>query len=116
MQCMKCGVEIPEQQVFCDHCLGIMEQYPVKPDVHIHLPKRDASPEQSKKPTKKKRSLSQEELLSILKMRVLRLRLAVAVLVFLLCLLSGLFALNLYQQYQQSNTGKNYTIDITMGK
>ena len=21
MNCMKCGVEIPEQQVFCDHCL-----------------------------------------------------------------------------------------------
>ena len=40
MNCMKCGVEIPEQQVFCDHCLQIMEQYPVKPDAHIHLPKR----------------------------------------------------------------------------
>lgn len=114
MYCMKCGVEIPEHQVFCDHCLEVMEQYPVKPDTHIHLPKRASSLEPTKKTGKKKRALTQEELLSALKMRILRLRLAVVVLIFLACVLGGFLAMNLYQQYSQPATGKNYTIDVTM--
>lgn len=114
MYCMKCGVEIPENQVFCDHCLEVMQQYPVKPDAHIHLPKRSPSLEPVKKSGKKKRALTQEELISALKMRVLRLRLAVVVLIFVLCVLSGFLAMNLYQQYNEPITGKNYTIDITM--
>lgn len=114
MNCIKCGVEIPEHQVFCDHCQAVMAQYPVKPDAHIHLPKRAASVEPAKKPGKKKRTLTQEELVSSLKLRVLRLRLAVVVLVFVLCVLGGLFAMNLYQQYHEPVTGKNYTIDTTM--
>lgn len=114
MNCMKCGVEIPEQQVFCDHCLQIMEQYPVKPDAHIHLPKRISAVEPVKKPGKKKRSLSQEELIASLKLRVLRLRLAVAVLTFLLLVAIGLFGLNLYQQHNAPIIGKNYTIDTTI--
>ena len=35
---------------------------------------------------------------------------------FLLCLLGGYLGINLYQQYTQPETGRNYTIDITMGK
>ena len=114
MNCMKCGVEIPEQQVFCDHCLQIMGQYPVKSDVHIQLPKRSSAVEAVKKPGKKKRSLSQEELISSLTMRVLRLRLTVVVLIFLLLVSCGLFAINLYQQYNEPVIGKNYTIDTTI--
>ena len=114
MNCMKCGVEIPEQQVFCDHCLQIMEQYPVKADAHIHLPKRISAVEPVKKPGKKKRSLSQEELITSLKLRVLRLRLVAVVLLFLLLVVSGLFAMNLYQQYTEPVIGKNYTIDTTI--
>ena len=116
MFCLKCGVKIQEPQVFCDHCLETMEQYPVKPDAHIHLPKRDPVPELVKKSSKKKRAPTQEELVSSLKLRVLRLRLAVAVLCFVICLLGGFLALNLYQQYNEPVAGKNYTIDTTMSK
>ena len=114
MNCMKCGVEIPEQQVFCDHCLQIMEQYPVKADAHIHLPKRNSDAEPVKKPSKKKRTVSPEELISSLKLRVLRLRLLAVVLIFLLLVVSGLFALNLYHQYNDPILGKNYTINTTI--
>ena len=114
MNCMKCGVEIREQQVFCDHCLEVMQQYPVKPDVHIHLPKRASAAELPKKPGRKKRTLTPEEVISSLKLRVLRLRLVVVILIFVVCLLSGFLALNLYQQYTEPVAGKNYTIDITM--
>ena len=114
MNCMKCGAEMPEGQVFCDHCLAVMEQYPVKPTAHIHLPKRAADPEPAKKPGKKKRALTPEEVISSLKLRILRLRLIVVILIFLVCLISGFLALNLYQQYHEPITGKNYTIDTTM--
>ena len=114
MTCMKCGVDVPEGQVFCDHCLSVMEEYPVKPGAHIHLPKRALAEEEPKKPGKKKRSLSQEELITSLKLRVLRLRLVAVVLLFLLLVVSGLFAMNLYQQYTEPVIGKNYTIDTTI--
>ena len=116
MNCMKCGVEIPEKQVFCDHCLEVMAQYPIKPDAHVHLPKRSLAPDFTKKPPKKKRPQTPEEIISGLKLRILRLRLVAAILVFLLCVISGLFAVNLYQQYHTPDTGRNYTIDINLGK
>ena len=114
MNCMKCGAVTPEGQVFCDHCLSVMDQYPVKPDTHIHLPKRDVSPEPVKKPGKKKRAPTPEEQIATLRMKVLRLRLLAVVLAFVICVVGSFLALSLYQQYTSSVTGRNYTIDVTM--
>lgn len=114
MNCMKCGAETPEGQVFCDHCLSVMEQYPVKPGTHIHLPKRTEVAEPAKKPTKKKRTPSPEEQIAALRQKVMRLRLLVVILAFVICVVSGFLALSLYQQYSNPDTGRNYTIDITM--
>ena len=114
MNCMKCGVEIPENHVFCDHCLAVMEDYPIKPDTHIHLPKRNDIPESAKRGTKKKRTPSAEEKISALRMKVLRLRLVVVILIFLLCVISALFGLHMYGDiHAQPATGQNYTIDTS---
>ncbi len=40
MNCIKCGVEIKEPQVFCESCLAEMEKYPVKPNITVTLPQR----------------------------------------------------------------------------
>lgn len=114
MNCMKCGAEIPETQVFCDHCLELMEQYPIKPGTHIHLPKQNLVPTPPRKPVKKKRVPTPEEQISALRMKVLRLRLAVVILIFVVCVVSGLLGLKLYQQYMPQNIVRNYTIDTTM--
>ena len=114
MTCMKCGGEIPESQVFCDSCLSVMEQYPVKPDAHIHLPKRAETVEAARKPAKKKRAPSPEEQITALRIKVLRTRLLAAILAFFLCVVSGLFALKLYNDYMTPQTGRNYTIDTSM--
>ena len=114
MTCMKCGTEIPENQVFCDHCLSVMEQYPIKPGTHIHLPKRAASSDPVRKPGKKKRAPSPEEQISALRMKVLRLRLLAAILAFVICVVSGFLALKLYEDYFTPITGRNYTIDTSM--
>ena len=58
---MKCGKETENGQVFCDSCLEVMEQYPVKPDTVVQLPpQRNLLTE--KKPSKKK-ELSPKEML-----------------------------------------------------
>lgn len=114
MNCMKCGAEIPEGQVFCDHCLSVMDQYPVKPGAHIHLPKRTTASDPAKKPVKKKRVPSPEEQIAALKMKVLRLRLLAVILVFVICVVGSFLGLTLYQNYMESSPGRNYTIDITM--
>ena len=42
MHCMKCGKEIPDQQVFCDTCLEAMDRHPVKPGTAINILSRPA--------------------------------------------------------------------------
>ena len=116
MGCMKCGVDIPEGQVFCDHCLSMMESYPIKPDARIHLPKRAfAQEEQPKKTGKKKRTLSPEEQISTLQLKVLRLRLVAVILAVSLCIVSGFLVLKIYTDYTTPEPGRNYTIDTSMG-
>ena len=114
MACMKCGAETPETQVFCDHCLALMEDYPIKPGTHIHLPKRAETEDAAKRPAKKKRAPTPEEQISALRMKVLRLRLAAAILAFALCVVSCFLGLKLYEEHTQPNTGRNYTIDTSM--
>ena len=115
MNCMKCGANTPEGQVFCDHCLSVMEQYPVKPGAHIHLPKQAETSESVKKPSKKKRTASPEEQIAALKLKVRRLRRLAVVLVFVICVVASFLVLSLHQQYTSPVTGRNYTIDVTMG-
>lgn len=40
MNCMKCGRETLENNVFCQNCLAEMEKYPVRPDTVVLLPRR----------------------------------------------------------------------------
>ena len=115
MNCMKCGVEIPETQVFCDHCLAVMEECPVRQGIHVHLPKRAKIAEQPKKAAKKKRTLSPEEQVAALKTKVLRLRLLAVVLAFIICVTAGFLGLKLYEDFTATEIiGRNYTIDTSM--
>ena len=114
MNCMRCGTQIPENQVFCDRCLSKMDAYPVKPGAHIHLPKRALAVEEPRKPAKKKRTLTQEEQIAALKLKVLRLRLAAAILAFVICVVGAFLALELYEDYTNPATGLNYTVDTSM--
>lgn len=59
MFCMKCGKQTKDEQVFCDGCLRVMEQYPVKPGTHVQLPNREAPA--AKKPVHRRKPLSVKE-------------------------------------------------------
>lgn len=38
MNCMKCGRETGDGAVFCEKCLNLMKEYPVKPGTPVVLP------------------------------------------------------------------------------
>ncbi|MBQ6997977.1 MAG: hypothetical protein IJN60_06380 [Oscillospiraceae bacterium] len=84
MNCIKCGTELPGEQVFCDACLAEMDKYPVKPDITVTLPPRKEAPVSKKKT--RKRNLPQEEQLRRVKakLRLAHITLAVVFICFLL--------------------------------
>lgn len=84
MNCMRCGREIQEGQVFCPECLAEMEKYPVKPDTPVRLPRR---PDPSLRRPVRKKGTPEEEQIRILKKRVrfLLWLLAIAVII-IICL------------------------------
>ena len=107
MNCVKCGREIPEDQVFCENCLTEMENYPVKPGTAVHIPTRPAE-ELPKKPVKKKRILTAEELLLRTRKKLRRTRIF-AVLLLLICgTLSFLMAQAVLELDFQRLLGQNY--------
>ena len=111
MKCLKCGKELKDQSVFCKHCLDLMEAYPVKSDVHIHLPNRTEAPEQKKR-WRKRRQLSVSEQLRFLRRSNRWLVAAVVVLSLLLILVSSFLIHTLVNQ-NDPNIGKNYTYEST---
>ena len=70
MKCMKCGREVPTEQVFCQDCLLDMEKYPVKPGTTVQLPRRREAPSVKKAHPRRRANLSPEEQVKALKKRV----------------------------------------------
>lgn len=102
MNCMKCGREIPEGQVFCSGCLEVMATYPVAPDAHVHIPKRPA-----KASEKKPKGLTPAEQIALLKKAIRWLLVTVAILTATM----GILAILLLQTSEQPQRpiGQNYT-------
>ena len=94
MYCLKCGKDTKGSQVFCESCLQVMDQHPVKPGTAINLPRRQAQ-STVKKP--RKRALPLEEQLALLKRRNRRLALWLTLAFLLLALALGALAFLLLQ-------------------
>lgn len=111
MECIKCGKSTSEKQVFCDDCLQVMDQYPVKPGTPITLPKSASQPS-AKKPAHKKRVLTPDEQVVYMRKHLRRARAFSLLLALLLLAASGML---LYEALSPSGPiiGKNYTIDTT---
>lgn len=72
MNCIKCGREVPEDQVFCDSCREMMQKYPVKPGTAVQLPQRKDSPAAKKAAGRRRPPNTPEEQILRLKKRVRR--------------------------------------------
>ena len=68
MYCLKCGQETQNERIFCDHCLEVMERYPIKTDTPLQLPRRNVSA--AAKKVNRRREVSTDELLRRLRVLV----------------------------------------------
>lgn len=109
MSCLKCGKNTKDEHVFCAQCLQTMEAYPVKPDVRIQLPNRRGLTD-LKKPTRKRRAPSHEELVAYLRSRQRRMAAAIVLLTLLLSAAVGLLIYSAVTP-DELEWGKNYTFD-----
>ena len=88
MNCLKCGREIEEGQVFCNDCLVQMAKYPVKPGTAVLLPSRGSTAVSKKVHPRRRGKAAPEEQLKVLKVRIRILSALLALCVVLLITLS----------------------------
>ena len=88
MNCLKCGREIEEGQVFCNDCLVQMAKYPVKPGTAVQLPSRGSAAVSKKVHSRRRSKTVPEEQLKALKKRIRILSALLSVCVVLLIVLS----------------------------
>lgn len=110
MNCVRCGRETVEDQVFCDLCLGEMEAYPVKPGTAVHIPARTPQDDMKKAQTKKKTPLTPSEQVLRLKRKVLRLRILLALMLLICGGLCFVISRAVVELDFQRLLGQNYSI------
>ncbi len=107
MQCLKCGRQIADKQAFCDDCLQIMQDYPVKPGTVIQLPTRQSETEERKQQVRR-RAPSQSEQLAQLRVKVRRQRWVIFALTLILVAIAAIAVWLAVKQPQIVDAGKNY--------
>lgn len=113
MNCMKCGREIEESQVFCPECLAEMEKYPVKPGTVVQLPHTPSYQITKKPPQRRKAAPPLEEQIKVLRKWARMLAIA---LVLAIALLAGVGYMAIQQYIEMENKvlpGQNYSTDVT---
>ena len=109
MNCIKCGKKTKGEQIFCDKCLQVMEEYPIKPDVHVQVPVRP-SPSAPKKSGRKRRNPTDEEQLVQLRRAVRWMAAVILVLAVLLGVACGMLFGGSGEQ-KETSLGMEYTYD-----
>ena len=111
MYCLKCGKETKDEQVFCEHCLEVMDRYPIKPGTPVQLPHRQSAA--APKKTSRRKILSAEEQIQQLRALVR----ALLVCLLAVSLMLGFFVWKHLQpeteEQPQKEIGQNYTVDST---
>lgn len=107
MQCLKCGRETGEdsKNVFCPDCLKVMDQFPVKPGIHVQIPKRQTGPRRSQTHTAPK----PEEVIAGLRRKLRFHRIALAVVLTAFLISGSILGVLLYRAYTAPVMGSNYS-------
>lgn len=114
VNCMKCGKQIEDAQVFCGDCLAKMKQYPIKPGTVVQLPYRAEEPA-AKKPVIRKKALTPEELIARQRKIIQILCVIAAALVAALALTAAVLVRSVQlrqQSEQQASTRRSYNAVI----
>lgn len=110
MNCLRCGRETDDKQVFCVQCLADMARYPVRPDTPVHLPLRKAVSPQRKNSRHQRKDGSPEEMLILLQRRI-RVLWATVIILFMMLSAAAIGVLVARQQGLPliiPNIGQNY--------
>ena len=105
MNCMKCGREVNDQNVFCEECLAVMANYPVNPDAAIDL-HNFREPSIIKKVPKRHVPTPEEQL------KVLRKRLRILTILLIFCIAAIVLMINPTLHYaldKHVEIGQNYS-------
>lgn len=108
MNCLKCKRETEGTNVFCQDCLQIMENYPVKPGTPVYLPRRPNRNVEKSQPRRRP-----EDIILRMQKAVRWLTLVIGVLSLLLCMLAAMLLNTLNQEVQETNIGRNYTTNTS---
>ena len=107
MNCIKCGRETGEDQVFCEQCLKEMENYPVKPGTAIRIPTHEPREEVKKQP-KRKTVLPPSEQIQRLRKKVRALRVVLALMLLICAGLCFVIGWTVMELDFQRLLGQNY--------
>lgn len=106
MNCIKCGREIDEQNVFCPGCLEDMARYPVAPETVVQLPQQ----QKHHKKAPRKHTPTAEELLKRARNQIGWMY-VIMVLIIFMTVVFAFIAFDLQNKYDFSNIlGQNYSI------
>lgn len=111
MNCMKCGKETAEGQVFCDECLSRMADYPVKPGTPVHIPAQPQHPV-PKKTSRRARAVEPEEQIRRLKRLVTWLTVTLLVVLLAWCATAGM-AIHMMRKQDKTPIGQNYGVSTS---
>ena len=108
MNCLKCGKETAEGQVFCSQCREKMAKHPVKPGAVVHLTQRVVPLSDKKTASKSREDAPQNQLLQL--RRLIRWLIAtITLLSLLLCAAAGMLVQTLTKESITPAIGRNYT-------
>ncbi|MBQ7801004.1 MAG: hypothetical protein IJ375_01625 [Oscillospiraceae bacterium] len=106
MNCMKCGKETEQDQIFCPECLAEMEKYPVKPGTVVQIPVQPAK----KQPHHRRPVVTPEEQVRRLAKRNHRMTLAL-ILVSAVAILFALLSFDILEKSSMHRLlGQNYSV------
>ena len=111
MNCMKCGRETGETQIFCEECLADMEKYPVKPGTVVQIPVRSKEVPVKKPP--RRPQLPPEDQIKVLKKRVFVLSVMFVLTFSLLVAATGFLIWRMGEEDVKILPGQNYTAEET---
>jgi hypothetical protein len=105
MNCLKCGKPTENAQVFCADCQQVMENYPVAPGTHVHIPLREPVV-QTKASRQKSRGFADS--IRMLRKVIRSLCIVIAVLTGIICILTAIL-LHTLNDKSKPTIGQNYT-------
>ncbi len=113
MQCLRCGKEIDDREVFCPDCLKNMERHPVKPNTVVTIPERSVR----NRNTPPRRPQKPEDNTEALRRTIMQLRLWVCMLMAALMLCVAYISWQELSRDEGLPIGENYTsyIDFSGG-